>query len=363
MNIKQPSNEPKSTGLTMADLLAGEEFKPVSIMRGQEVEGEVVNILPQEIILDLGAKAEGVLSQRDLSPEQAANLKIGDKLLARVIQTESDSGQVILGLQKALGKMGGNNRWKRFEAARERAEELRGKGIEVNRGGLIVEVDGIRGFLPSSQVALSQASNLEDLVGQEITVTVIEVDPAQNRLIFSQKTKLSEDTRKQLGKLKAGEKAEGLVAAILPFGIFLTLENGVEGLVHVSEISWEKVDSPQSLFKMGEKIEAKVISVDANTGRVNLSIKQLSTDPFEEKAGNFQPDDIVDGVVSKVAPAGVFITLDGGIEGFIPNAKLKAETVYEAGQKLNCLVDSVDTQKRRINLVPFITTTKGLIYK
>ncbi|MBI2021497.1 30S ribosomal protein S1 [Candidatus Daviesbacteria bacterium] len=356
----------------MAELLAKNELKTVTVSRGQEVAGEVVAILPHEIILDLGSKSEGVLQKKDLSPEQVANLKMGDKLLTFVIQPENENGQVVLGLQKSLSKSSSlSSRWKKFEEALKNNTTLTGKGLEVNKGGLIVEVAGVRGFLPSSQVSLAQATNLDELVGKNVNVTVIEVDVNQNRLIFSQKTNLSEETKKQLGKLKIGDSVKGIVAAVLPFGIFATLEDNVEGLVHISEISWEKVEDPAVLFKVGDSVEAKIISLDANTGRVNLSMKQLQSDPFVEKTKNLQPDDIVKGVVSKVTTSGVFVEVedpagDGNnlnLEGLIPASKLESETEYQVGKSITCLVNSVDTQKRRINLTPFITTTKGLIYK
>ncbi len=370
--------------MSMADLLAKNEYQTKSATRGQEIEGEVISIQKQDIILDLGTKSEGVLQKKDLTPEQAANLKIGDKLLTFVLQSENESGQVILGLQKALSKSGpltGN--WRKFQEAQEKNQVVKGMGIELNKGGLIVEVSGIRGFLPSSQVALSQVSNLDELVGKNLDVTIIEVDPNQNRLIFSQKSVISEDTKQNLSKLKVGDKVKGKVAAVLQFGIFVSLPDKVEGLVHVSEISWEKTEDPSTLYKVGDEVEAKVLSVDSQSGRVNLSIKQLAEDPFSKIAAHFQPDDVIKGTVTKVTTNGVFVELEdpeGGVvegpglsvvegpglsvvEGLIQNTKLDSDTTYEIGQKITCLVDSVDKNKRRINLAPFVTSTKDLIYK
>lgn len=351
--------------LSMADLLAQEGNLRVILTRGQEVEGEVVAILPQEIVLDLGAKSEGVLQKKDLSPEQAANLKVGDKLITFVIHPENESGQVVLGLQRAVFKGNVSPAWKKFELAMKGNQSLKGRGIEVNRGGLIIEVDGVRGFLPTSQVGLQHAANIEELIGKDLEVTVIESDPNQNRLIFSQKANVSEDTKKKLSQLKVGDKVSGAVAAVLPFGVFVTLENDIEGLVHISEISWEKTEDPNSFYKVGDVIEAKVIAADSNTGRVNLSVKQLSQDPFSEKVKDIQPDDVVKVVVAKVSAQGISFSLPnyGDIEGFMPIAKADGDAKYEEGESMTCLVDSVDTQKRRVNLVPFVTSTKDLIYK
>lgn len=347
----------------MADLLAKQESKkPLSVFRGQEVEGEVVSISDADVILDLGTKSEGVLSRRDLSPDQAANIKLGDKVLTFVIQTENESGQVVLGLQKALKKAVPQS-WQKFEASLKGSQSLKGKALELNKGGLIIEVDGIRGFLPSSQVTLSQAANLEQMVGTEIEVTPIEVDPSQNRLIFTQKAQVSEDIKENLSKLKVGDQVSGKVAAILPFGIFVTLKNGVEGLVHISEIAWEKVEDPNSQFKLGDEVHAKVNSIEVSTGRANLSIKQLAQDPFKDKVKELQPDDIVKGTITKISSQGISITLDGGLEGMIPSSKIDNPGDFEVGSKMQFLIDSVDEGKRRVNLAPFITSTAGLIYK
>lgn len=354
----------------MADLLASQESKPLSISRGQEVDGEIVSISDNEIILDLGTKSEGVLPKRDLSSQQASNLKVGDKLLTFVIQTENESGQVVLGLQRSI-KTKSPSQWYKFDAALKASSVLKGKALELNRGGLIVEVDGIRGFLPSSQVTLSQAANLEELVGKDVDVTPIEVEANQNRLIFSQKTTVSEDIKENLSKLKVGDEIKGKVAAVLPFGIFVTLQSGVEGpglsgvegLVHVSEISWDKVDDPATLYKIGDEVKAKVLSVETNTGRANLSIRQLVSDPFKDKAKDLQSDDIVKGTVTKVSTQGIAVTLDGGIEGMIHSSKMDNPGDFEVGKDYQFLVDSVDEHKRRVNLAPFVTSTAGLIYK
>lgn len=353
--------------LSMADLLAAQtqSSKPLFLSRGQEVEGTVIEIFPGDIILDLGTKAEGVLQKRDLPAETVKNLKVGDKIMTFVVFPENDSGQVVLGLNRVTNRKDAQNypRFNKFESALKNNQVLTGKGIEVNRGGLIVEVNGMRGFLPSSQVSLSMASNLDELIDKELQVTVIEVDAGQNRLIFSQKTNVSEEVKTKLSKLKVGDEVEGTVAAVLQFGIFVSLPDGVEGLVHISEISWEKIEDPAILFKLGDKVRAKVISTDSNTGRVNLSIKQLAQDPFASQVKDISPDDVIKGTVQKVTSMGVHVTLENGAEGLVPSAKLEPESDYKPGDTKTFLVDSVDTAKRRVNLVPFLTSTKDLIYK
>lgn len=347
----------------MADLLAKQDTALTFLTRGQEVDGTVVAINDNEITLDLGTKAEGVIYRKDLTEDQEKDLKIGAKVKAFVIIPENESGQALLTIQKAGGRVSGGPKWLKFEQAIGKETTFIGRGIEVNKGGLIIEANGVRGFLPSSQVALAQAANLEEMVGKDIEVTVIEVEPTQNRLIFSQKSKVNDKTKEVIGKLKVGDKVKGKVAAVLQFGIFVTLEEGVEGLVHVSEISWERSDSAAEAYKVGDEVEAIVISTDVNTGRVNLSIRNLTTDPFADVTKDFQPDDVIKGKVSKVNSQGVYIELKGGIEGFVPASKLDAGTDYEAGASYNFLVDNVDSNKRRINLAPFLTSMDGLIYK
>lgn len=359
-----------SQKLSMADLLAKQSNKNFSLSRGQEVEGVVVAILDQEIILDLGAKSEGVLSKKDLSSSQSSSLKVGDKISVSVIAPESESGQAIVTSKKSTpATQGGKTtinpeKWEKFQQALDDQKTLTAKGIEVNKGGLILETSaGVRGFLPSSQVSLSQSLAIDELVGKEIQVMVIEVDPSQNRLIFSQKANVTEEVKTKIEKLKNGDKVSGKVVTVLPFGIFVSLNDGVEGLVHISEIAWEKVEDPSKLFKTGDEVEAVVISTDQNTGKVNLSIKQLSDDPFIALSEKFQKDDIVKGIISRIASQGAYVTLSEGIEALMPTAKFEPEASYQVGQEITVSIEAIEPQKRRILVSPFLTTTKGLIYK
>lgn len=359
--------------MTMADLLANQEKISINLYRGQEISGNVVAIPEKEIILDLGTKAEGVLPKRDLPPAQLENLKIGDELKLFVAQSESESGQVILSVYKpqrlvpkgsSFGKQSfPQEKLGRFENLKNSGKSVTGRGIELNKGGLIVEVEGVRGFLPTSQMSLASAASLEELIGEELEVKVIEIDSNQNRLIFSQKTELTDEEKKELSKLKVGDTISGKVAAVMPFGVFVTIEGGGEGLVHISEVSWDRVEDAGSLFKAGDPVSAKVVSVDTNTGRVNMSIRHMSEDPFKALSEKYLTDDVIKATIAKVTSQGIFFKLGDGVEGFMGAAKQEADTTYEVGKPLNVLVDNIDTQKRRVNLVPFVTSTKDLIYK
>lgn len=349
--------------MSMATLLAKQDQKIKSVQRGDEVEGTVITFIGGEIIVDLGTKAEGVFQKKDLSPDQLKNLKVGSKITATVIHSESPSGQVVLGLQKSVSAKPGSEKFQKFIRAINSKQVFKGKGIEANKGGLVVEVDGVRGFLPSSQVSLSQAANIEEMIGKDLELVTLEVEPNQNRLIFTQKTTMSEESKATLGSLKSGATVKGKVAAILSFGVFVSLENGVEGLVHISELSWDKVEDPNTLLKVGDEVAAKVLSADEGAGRANLSIKQLAKDPFADKIKDIQAEDTIKGKVTKITPNGVNVLLKESIEGIVPSAKLSGEEGYEVDGEYSFLVGSVDNHKRRVNLTPFLTSTKDLIYR
>ncbi len=349
--------------MSMADLLAKQSKQVKSIQRGEEVEGTVVAFIGGEIIVDLGTKSEGVFQKKDLSPDQAKSIKVGDKITATVIHPENQSGQVVLGLQRAAGSRPGTEKFTKFQRAIATKQVFKGKVLESNKGGLVVEVDGVRGFLPTSQVSLSQAANIEEMIGKELDLITLEVEPNQNRLIFTHKTTLSEESKTKLSSLKAKDKVKGKVAAVLPFGVFVSLESGVEGLAHISELSWEKVEDPNSLFKVGDEVEAIVLSVDEQSGRANLSIKQVTADPFADKIKDIQVEDVLKGKITKITQNGVNVLLKESIEGMVPTAKLAGDEGYTEGEEYNFLVDSIDNRKRQIVLSPFITSTKDLIYR
>lgn len=378
---------------SMEELLASQKSKLISLHRGLEVEGKIVAISDKEITLDIGAKSEGILQSRDFPRDQLENLKIGDKLKAYVLQIENESGQVVLTLQRSLdsardrqahlrgGKFRGGKSidWSKFIQAQNQNSKLNGKILEINKGGLIIEVEGspreagVRGFLPNSQVGFElmtkAGGGMEELIGQEITVNVIEIDQANNRLIFSQRGQVSEDIQKSLQNFKPNQKIKGRIVAILPFGLIVDI-SGVEGIVFISDVAWEKVEDLSNLFKVGMEIEAQVIGIDDQLGRVNLSIKHLTEDPFGKLAEKFPADEVVKGEVVGVDGNGVLVRLEdpsgesgiGVVEGFIPASKM-GSAQYEVGKIVSVLVDNVDKNRRRVNLAPMITSTEGLIYK
>lgn len=362
-----------TTNSIMEQLLASAPKKLITPFRNQEVEGEIVSITQNEITLDFNSKSEGVLPKKGFSKEQLANLKVGQKLKAFVAEIENENGQTILSLHPTVSKVSrrrnrGGVSYDGFIQAQKQKRELSGFVVEANKGGLIVDVSGQMGFLPNSQVGFDLLSKLgqnsADLIGKNVKLSVIEVDEGNNRLIFSQRTTLSDELKNKLTafKNKNKDQVSGKIVAILPFGLVVDVE-GLEGLVFISDVAWEKIDDLSSLFKIGQEVEAKVIGIDLELGRINLSIKQLSKDPFLEISQKFQSDDVVKGEVAALTDQGVLINLEDGVEGLLPASKVPSGETYQAGDKISLLVDSIDSQRRRINLAPMITSTEGLIYK
>ncbi len=372
-----------STNLTMEELLASQTKKVITLTRNQHLEGEIVAKSDKELVLDLGAKSEGILAKRDFSQEEFDNFKVGDKIKAYVSQVENESGQTLLSTSPSMKSFqvqgsrfrGGRADWGSFINAQKQSSKLRGRVLEINRGGLIIEVMGVRGFLPNSQVGFELLSKskrgLSDLVGEDLNVTVAEVDQNQNRLIFSQRGQVSKKVLEALKGYSVGQKVNGKIVAVLPFGLVVSVKDqstsggdglGIEGLVFVSDVSWEKVEDLNSRFKIGQEVEVSVLGADLTLGRLNLSIKQLTEDPFAKLKEKYQPDDVVKGEVLEVSDGGVKIKLADGVEGAILPNKM-GTAVYEVGKTVTVLVDNVDSRKRVINLAPMITSTSDLIYK
>ncbi|MCL4365810.1 S1 RNA-binding domain-containing protein [Patescibacteria group bacterium] len=355
----------------MEELLASQSKHLITLHRGQPVEGEIVGITEKELTLDLGSKSEGVISTRDIPDSQLKDLKIGSKLKAFVYMVENEYGQTVLSsspqnkISTTPFKGHGIN-WPKFQMAQSQKSKLQGKVNEVNRGGLIVEVMGARGFLPNSQVGFELLSKsgagMEELIGQDLTVTVIEIDQANNKLIFSQRGQISPEVKEKLSSFKKDQKVPGKIVAILPFGLVVDVA-GAEGLVFISDASWDKIPDLSKAYSVGQELEVLVLGLDEELGRLNLSIKQLSEDPFEKLAKNYPADEVVKATVVSVSEAGVVVQLEDGVEGFLPASKMTPGSTYEAGKTVTLLVDGVDAQRRRINLAPFVTSTAGLIYK
>ncbi|MDP2671040.1 MAG: S1 RNA-binding domain-containing protein [bacterium] len=329
----------------MADLLAKEEYSPKVINRGQVVEGLVVAKYPEQILVDVGAKAEGIISSREIESEGAniEDMKVGDKILVYVVSAEGENGQAILSLKKT----GGERRWITATKKMETGETASVKVLESNRGGVIVDFDGVRGFIPSSHLVTPSS----EVMGRTLEVKVIEVDKKLNRLVFSEKEAHPERALPKVElPFKEGDKLDGEVTKMLPFGFLVSLPSGVEGLVHISEVSWERVGNLAEMYKVGEKVKVKVVSIDPSSGKVNLSIKQLLPDPWQEAESKYPIGKELDAEISRTSSYGAFVQLESGIEGLIHSSKIPYGTKLEAGSKVHISVDIFDAKTRRVAL-------------
>ncbi|HYD34845.1 MAG TPA: S1 RNA-binding domain-containing protein [Vitreimonas sp.] len=351
---------------TMADLLASTNYQIIVPKKGTNVVGAVTGKQKKTLLVDIGSKTEGVVTDKEyeMAADYIDQLKPGDKVEAIVLSSENDKGQVLLSLKQAAM----DAKWQYFLDAMAKDEVLDAKGVEVNKGGLIVVVNGVRGFVPSSQFGKQFMGNINKLKGETLKVKAIEVDREKNRLIFSERhvseAKELAQRAKALESVKSGESYWGTVSGVMHFGLFVTVEvpvegsdsNGlVEGLVHISEISWEKVNNPKDYHKVGDRIQVKVLGVDDQTGKLNLSMKQLSNDPWQGISDRYPVGTTFEGTVTRVEPFGVFVNVEPGVDGLIHSSKLTPDTTFQKSDKVTVTVESVDADQRRMSLSLILT--------
>ena len=345
----------------MEQLLKKTGYALRGLKRGQKVKGIVTDINARMVMIDIGAKTEGIVADKELelSREMLSGLKVGDKIEAYIYNPENERGQILLSLKQTLL----NKRWEYFDELIKSGEVVRVKGLEVNKGGIIVKVAGVRGFVPASQFGRTYLGRLEELQNKSFDVKVIEVNRKNNRLIFSEKA-VSEQAAlahqaEALRKVKPGDTLSGVVSGIMPFGIFVRADvNGakttkdlfLEGLVHISEISWEKVDNPANHYKVGDQVKVKVIGVDVKSTRLHLSVKQLLPDPWLELAKKYTEGKKVKGQITRLAAYGAFVNLSSGVDGLIHISKIPADKEFKVGESIECFVEQVDPEHRRISL-------------
>ncbi|MBU2051893.1 MAG: S1 RNA-binding domain-containing protein [Patescibacteria group bacterium] len=346
---------------TMDALLKKTGYALRGLKRGQKVQGVVTDINKRMVLIDIGSKTEGIVTDKELelSREMMSGLKVGDKIEAYIQNPENERGQILLSLKQTLL----NKRWEYFDELIKSGEVVRVKGLEVNKGGIIVKVAGVRGFVPASQFGRVYLGRLEELQNKSFEVKVIEVNRNNNRLIFSEKA-VSEQAAlahqaEALKKVKPGDSLSGVVSGIMPFGIFVRadISNGpktkdmfLEGLVHISEISWEKVDNPANHYKVGDQVKVKVIGVDVKSTRLHLSVKQLLTDPWLELVKKYPEGKKVKGEITRLAGFGAFVNLSSGVDGLIHISKIPSDKEFKVGDAIECFVEKVDAEHRRISL-------------
>jgi small subunit ribosomal protein S1 len=358
--------------LTMEELLAEQDSDIKSFKHGDVVEGSVVRIDKDEILVDIGAKSEGVVSNRELygrHAEAAPALNVGDVVLVYVLQPESQEGHVVLSLRRA----GLERKWRAMQEQFEAGLIIEAPVIDHNKGGLIVDC-GIRGFVPISQIvdfprrpqndqprdaAQEIAEKLQPFVGRKLRLKILEVNRKANRLILSEKVALYEERREKrdelFSSLQVGQKVTGTVRSIAPFGVFIDL-GGIDGLVHKSELSWNKVNNPEAGYKVGEEVEAEVIDINHERGRISLSIRRLQPDPWHSTVADYNVGDIIEGTVTKLVNFGAFVRVRDGLEGLIHISELSHQRVahpgdvVHEGQTLKLKIISLDSERHRLGL-------------
>jgi len=343
--------ETKSEPQTMDELLTMVGTIPLGLKRGDTVEGKVIFVSSKEILIDIGKKSFGIVAEWELEQvaEYAKQLKIGDKVIAQVANPENDIGYVILSLRRASSE----RRWGLLSQLKETGEDLDVVGLEVTKGGVLVDWQGLRGFIPSTQLEGSLAIQPMALINKRMKVKVLEVDRAMNRLVLSQKASALGVTptfqKEKLDKIKTGDTLQGVVSGIAPFGIFVDIE-GLEGLVHISEIAWEKVENPANLFKVGNKLDVVVLDVNQEEGKLNLSIKRLTPDPWKNILDRYPLESTIKGKVVRNAPYGSFISLEPGVEGLLHISKIISGEEPKIGENIECLIEHIDPVRRKISL-------------
>lgn len=354
---------------TMEELLAQNPVLSHVLKRGQTTTGTIVFISPREILIDVGAKSEGIVSGRELSQIRglAKQLKVGDKIDVQVIQPENEHGQVILSLRP----LADSSSWEEVENKRKSGEAIRAKTLDLVRGGMLVDVlvksgAPLRGFLPVSQMTSATMTNQSSVIGDYLQVKILEVDRSNDRLVVSEKGAATASQKSQiaekLNKFKISQTVDAKITAIVPFGIFVLVDDDVEGMIHISEVAWEKVDDLPSKFAEGQTVKAEVISIDRDQARLNLSLRLLQDNPWQGLVEKYPKGKAVSGQVTKATAFGVFISLEPGIEGLLHNSKIPAGTSYKTGDDINCEIESVDPGKRRIGLSP-VLKEKPITYR
>ena len=325
---------------------------------GDLVDGTIVKIEHDEVLVDIGFKSEGVIPSRELSIRKDADpadiVALGDRIEALVLQKEDKDGRLVLSKKRAEYERA----WISVEEKFRAGEVVTGEVIEVVKGGLILDI-GLRGFLPASLVDLRRVRDLDAYLNTEIEARVIEMDRNRNNVVLSRRVLLEEGRRNErseiLSKLSKGMRLKGSVSSIVDFGAFVDL-GGIDGLVHISELSWSHVNHPSEVVKVGDEVEVEVLDVDLQRERISLGLKQTTVDPWTKLVESYPVGSIVDGKVTKTVPFGAFVQLGPNVEGLVhisemANKHIDASTqVVHAGDEVKVKVMDINTERRRISL-------------
>jgi small subunit ribosomal protein S1 len=322
------------------------------------VHGTVVRVDKDEVLVDIGYKSEGVIPVSELSIRRSVNpadeVSVGEEIDALVMQKEDAEGRLILSKKRARFELA----WKAIEAAAESGEAVTGRVIEVVKGGLILDL-GVRGFLPASLVDIRRVQDLDEFTGKELRCKVIELNRSRNNVVLSRRAVL-EDERKEmrqaiLDRLNPGDVVEGTISNIVDFGAFVDLD-GMDGLIHISELSWSHVNHPSEVLEIGQNVKVKVLDIDRERQRISLGLKQTQSDPWQQVLEHYHEDDVVEGRVTKVVTFGAFVEILPGVEGLVHISELaqhhveNPREVVSQGDPVNVLILEIDGDRRRLSL-------------
>lgn len=357
-------SQTKSPATSMEELLKKTGYNLKGLKKGDVVEGVITRMTTREIALNIGGKTEGIVMDKELETyrEMLSRLTVGATVTAQVIVAENDRGQSVLSIRKALL----DTRWTQLSDLQKSGESVEVALRESVRGGVLVDYGGLRGYVPLSQLDAAVAKQLDKAVGRRIKVKVIEVDAPTNRLVFSQRAITEEAVlakqRELIDAVLVDKSVDATITGVAPFGAFAKFsvekdgeKHDVEGLIHISEIAWEKVDDPNQYLKAADTLKVKVIGVDAKTGKVTLSLKQLLPDPWEHVLDMFEKDTQVKGKVTRVSPYGIFVELSPGVEGLIHISKVAPGVEPKAGDEIMCLIEDLKPDQRKISLSMALT--------
>jgi small subunit ribosomal protein S1 len=351
----------------MQRLLDAEEGQFKTIKRGDVVEGQIVHMDADEILVDIGLKSEGVLNTKELASSgygSLAELHVGDNVLVYVMQPETPEGHAVVSIKRARQE----RQWRIAQEQFERGELLEAEVIDHNKGGLIVNLEGIRGFVPISQIlnlkrednadSAETQNKLQAMVGKSLQLKIIEINRNRNRLILSERLAVQEWRARRreelLNELEVGEIRQGTVSNLANFGAFVDL-GGADGLVHISQLAWSRVNHPSEVLKVGQKVEVQVLSVDKERKKIALSIKRAEVDPWTTVEQRYEVGQTVQGVITKIAPFGAFARIEDGVEGLIHLSEMPAGTqdpknALQEGQEVTVRIVRIEPDRRRLGL-------------
>jgi small subunit ribosomal protein S1 len=354
-----------TTGASLMDELLKKQEAAIKIPKiGDLVTGSVISISKNEVYLDLDGITTGIVRGREIYDEsdEFSNLKAGDKATATVIGLDNENGYMELSFREA----GHKKAWDNLESIYKKGDIIESKVIDANKGGLMIKIGNVVGFLPVSQLTIEHyprieggdknkiLSHLKSFMNQNLKTKIIDVDEKEEKLIVSEKAAWDDKQRKVVSKYKAGDKIKGTVTGVVDFGAFVEFGDNLEGLVHISELAWQRIDNPRDIIKVGDVVDAEIIEIDDT--KISLSIKKLQRDPWEEVSKKYQVGQKIKGKVLKVNPFGAFVELDDDIHGLVHISELSEkkinnpEDVVKVGGDYEFLILSIEPKYHRLGL-------------